>query len=205
MEEDPCPNALIQAPFSESDSLQHERQARPVEPHEGLPLAPPACGSDVRSEHLPEALSLLASSESEGEDADVAGQATQTLSTALTQPGEADMPARLVQTIEGGILRYLEDLKASGRLPKTLEWHQSALRNFKQYLAQHRHHRLLSQLSRDDVRGWATFLGTSQTAAGRLRSTSTIATYLRSVRAFCNFAQRQGVNAHELLAHATFW
>jgi site-specific recombinase XerD len=98
----------------------------------------------------------------------------------------------LVQTIEGGILRYLEYLKASGRLPKTLEWHQIALRSFQQYLAQHRHHCLFTQLSQDDVRGWANFLATSPTAAGKLRSSSTIATYLRSVHAFCHWAEHEG-------------
>ncbi len=192
MEEEPCQSALIPALFSESDSLQHERQTLPVEPHEGLPVATPACGSDAPSEHLPAVLSLQPPSQSEEEDSEAVAQASPTLPTTLTQPGEADMPVRLVLTIEGGIRQYLEHLRASGRLPKTLEWHQSALRNFQQYLNQHRHHRLLSQLSQDDVRGWATFLRTSPTAAGRVRSTSTIATYLRSVRAFCHFAQRQG-------------
>jgi site-specific recombinase XerD len=178
--EDPCPHEPIQAPFSLADSHQGARQAFPTEQNASPLEGSPADVTGASSFHQEE------------ENLDAMAQMEQTHPTAGNEPAQADKPARLVQTIEGGILRYLEHLKASGRLPKTLEWHQSALHSFEHYLTEHRHPRLLSHLSRDDVRGWATFLATSPTAAGRLRTSSTIATYLRSVRAFCHWARSEG-------------
>src|SRR5581483_3187352 len=151
--EDPCPNAVIQAPFSLADSHQ-DAQSGPTDAQQAGP--PEAMLTDAPPWHAEE------------EDPDAAAQAQQAHPTALMASAQAAQPAHVVQTTEEGILRYLEHLKVCGRLPKTLEWHQSALHSFEQYLTQHRHHRLLRQLSQDDVRSWATFLATSRTAAGKL-------------------------------------
>ncbi len=90
----------------------------------------------------------------------------------------------LALSIEGAIQSYLQEQRANGRSVKTLEWHQTALGLFQQYLVNKRHLMLLSQITESEVRGWVAFLGTTPSVKDTSRSASTIATYARSARAF---------------------
>ena len=88
-------------------------------------------------------------------------------------------------TIEGAIQSYLQTHHIARHSPKTLEWHQMALRHLQRYLLAERHLLLVSQIRETDIRGWVVFLTQTPTVTGKLRSASTIETYARSVRAFC--------------------
>jgi site-specific recombinase XerD len=102
-------------------------------------------------------------------------------------------------TVDQAILLYLQDHAAQGGEPKTVEWHQTALKQLQQYLSR-RHICLLSSLTETEIRGWLAFLHVDPSATGILRTVSTIATYARSVRAFCHWAIRQGYLAHPLFS-----
>jgi len=95
-------------------------------------------------------------------------------------------------TIERAILSYLQEQRASGRSPKTLEWYQTALGLFQHYLVSERHLCLLSEITESEVRGWVAFLGTTPSVKDTSRSASTVATYARSARAFCHWLVRSG-------------
>ena len=99
-------------------------------------------------------------------------------------------PARQVKhpalTIELVIQWYLDEHRANERSPKTMEWHQTALGLFQQYLVSQRHLCLLSQITEVHARGWVAFLQTSPSAKDTTRASATIATYVRSARAFCH-------------------
>jgi site-specific recombinase XerD len=95
-------------------------------------------------------------------------------------------------TIERATQAYLQEQMDRGSRRKTLEWHETALRVLQQYLVNRRHLRFLSQLTESEVRGWLASLRTPSSLTGIPRKASTIATYGRSVRAFCHWAVRKG-------------
>jgi site-specific recombinase XerD len=95
-------------------------------------------------------------------------------------------------TIEQAIQWYLDEHKANERSPKTMEWHQTALGLFQQYLVNQRHLCLLGQITEVHARGWVAFLQTSPSAKDTTRASATIATYVRSARAFCHWGVRNG-------------
>jgi site-specific recombinase XerD len=95
-------------------------------------------------------------------------------------------------TIEKAIQAYLQEQMNHGYSRKTLEWHQTALRLVQQYLVNHCHLRFLSQITEKEVHGWFASLRTPSSLTGIPRKASTIATYGRSVRAFCHWAVRKG-------------
>ncbi len=90
-------------------------------------------------------------------------------------------------TIEGAIQSYLQTHDKARHGPKTLEWHQMALRHLQHYLLAERHLLLVSQIRETDIRGWVAFLAQTPSATSKLRSASTIETYARSARAFCTW------------------
>ncbi len=98
----------------------------------------------------------------------------------------------LTMTIERAMNAYLQEQMNHGSCRKTLEWHQTALRLVQQYLVNHCHLRFLSQITEKEVRGWLASLRTPSSLTGIPRKASTIATYGRSVRAFCHWAVRKG-------------
>jgi len=111
-------------------------------------------------------------------------------------PEVADQPspsARFpVLTIERAIQSYLQEQRTHGRSSKTMEWHQTALGLFQQYLVGVGHLSLLCQITQAEVRGWVAFLQTTPSCNDTTRSASTIATYARSARAFCHWAVHSG-------------
>lgn len=93
-------------------------------------------------------------------------------------------------TIEQAIHDYLEDQSNKHRRSKTLEWHQQALGLFQHYLLTEHQCCLLGQITEAQVRGWLARLPQVPTATGALRSPSTLESYARSARAFCQWLVR---------------
>jgi hypothetical protein len=89
-------------------------------------------------------------------------------------------------TIEGAIQAYLQEQQEAGHSRKTLEWHRTALTVFEQYLRSERELHLVPQITAEEVAGWMECLRRLPTSTGTPREASTIETYARSVRAFCN-------------------
>ena len=96
----------------------------------------------------------------------------------------------LALTIEQAIQGYLEDRRSHHRRPKTLQWHRHALEVFQRYLQSRHHCLLLDQITEVQVRGWLVFLSQTPGARGSLRSSSTVESYARSARAFCQWLMR---------------
>jgi site-specific recombinase XerD len=96
-------------------------------------------------------------------------------------------------TIERAVQSYLQAHRKARYRPKTLEWHQRALCQFQHYLLVERHLLEVSQITETDIRDWVASLCQTPTPMGRPRSTSTIETSARSVRAFCTWLVHQGV------------
>jgi site-specific recombinase XerD len=95
-------------------------------------------------------------------------------------------------TIEQAIQSYLQAQRANERSPKTIEWHQTALGQFQQYLVGSRRISLVCLVTEEEVRKWIAFLRTTPSIHDTARSASTIATYARSARAFCHWLVRTG-------------
>jgi site-specific recombinase XerD len=62
-----------------------------------------------------------------------------------------------------------------------------ALGLFRQYLLTECHRTLLSDITEMDLQGWLAFLRRQPTSRGDLRAAGTLASYLRSARAFCQW------------------
>ena len=93
-------------------------------------------------------------------------------------------------TIEQAIQDYLEHQRSHHRRPKTLEWHEIALGLFQHFLLTEHQCVLLGQLTEAQGRGWLAWLPQMPTATGALRSPSTVESYARSARAFCQWLVR---------------
>ena len=93
-------------------------------------------------------------------------------------------------TVEQAVQDYLEDQRNHHRCPKTLQWHQQALVLFQHSLLTEHQCLLLGQITEAQVCGWLAFLPQMPTATGALRSPSTVESYARSTRAFCQWLVR---------------
>jgi hypothetical protein len=105
-------------------------------------------------------------------------------------PAASSFPA-MGLTIDQAIKAFLQDQHAQAWEPKTLEWHQTSLKQLQSYLAW-RGLILLSSLTGSEIRGWLTFLRTESLMTGAFRVNNTISTYARSVHAFCSWLALQG-------------
>lgn len=101
--------------------------------------------------------------------------------------------------IEQAIQDYLQEQRNHNRRPKTVEWHQTALGLFQHYLLNACHLTLLSQITETEIQGWVALLGQQPTSRGTLRAAGTIASYMRSARACCQWFVR-----HHLLERTPF-
>jgi Integrase core domain/Phage integrase family len=90
-------------------------------------------------------------------------------------------------TIEQAVQKYLEEQRSHHRCPKTLEWHEHALKLFRHYLLTEHHCLLPGQITEAPVRGWLEFLSQRCSARGSLLQISTVESYARSARAFCQW------------------
>jgi site-specific recombinase XerD len=104
-------------------------------------------------------------------------------------------------SIEQAVQEYLERQRKSQRRPKTLQWHQTALQLFQHYLLEECQCVSLDQISEGEVCGWIAFLRERPTARGLFRSTGTVQSYARSVRAFCQWMVRRKYLPRSPFAH----
>ena len=108
-----------------------------------------------------------------------------------TRECEADY--RALTTIEQAIATDVQEMRACGRAPQTLQWHQIALGALRRYLWRQFHLTHICSLTTASLRTWLTELSIAPSVrTGATRTVSTIAAYARSARAFCNWLVRQG-------------
>jgi site-specific recombinase XerD len=112
-------------------------------------------------------------------------------SSSTTEEHEADHLA--LTTVEQAMAGYVQEMRATGRAPKTLRWHQTSLSALRRSLRRQFHLRDECFLSGDSLRTWLTELSIAPSIrTGATRAASTVAAYARSARAFCNWLVRQG-------------
>ncbi len=105
-------------------------------------------------------------------------------------------------TIEQAMTAYLQEMRACGRSPKTLEWHHTSLRTLQHYLWKQYQLTEVRHLSQDCLRTWVADLHLiPSTRTGRRRTVNTAATYARSVRAFCHWLVQQGYVSEQLFPY----
>ncbi len=139
------------------------------------------------SESLPTELLLLEEAVSSA-DQDPAPAPETPNSTTGEHEVRPPNPIPLAQAIAA----YLQEMRATGRKPKTLQWHQTSLFALQRYLWKQFHLTDVSHLSRACLQTWMTDLPITLSArTGATPTVSTVATYMRSVRAFCNWLVRQ--------------
>ena len=108
-----------------------------------------------------------------------------------TREGEAGHRALI--TIEQATAAYVQEMRVRGRDPKTLQWHQTSLGALRRYLWRQLHLTDVRSMTTASLRTWLTELSITPSArTGGTRTTSTVAAYARSARAFCNWLIRQG-------------
>ena len=93
--------------------------------------------------------------------------------------------------IEEAVRDYLEAQQRAERRPKTMEWHQTALGLFGQYLHTECECVLLAEVREEHVQGWVESLRVP-TARGMVRSANTRRSYARSARAWCQWLVNAG-------------
>jgi len=94
-------------------------------------------------------------------------------------------------TIEEAIRDYLEAQQRANRRPKTIEWHETALGLFGQYLQSECQCVLLTEMTEEYVREWMGSLE-MPTALGLVRSANTRRSYARSAHAWCQWVVNAG-------------
>jgi site-specific recombinase XerD len=107
-------------------------------------------------------------------------------------------------TIERAIHFYVQAHRHAGRSAKTLEWHQTALRQLQHYLLAEGHLLDVRQITETDLAGWVAELSQTPTRTGKQRSASTIETYARSARAFCVWLVQRGDLARSPMSEEVF-
>ena len=95
--------------------------------------------------------------------------------------------------LEQAIAAYVLEMRATGRAPKTLQWHQTSLSAMLRSLRRQFHLKEECSLSEASLRTWLAELSIAPSArTGSTRTINTVAAYARSARAFCNWLVRQG-------------
>ncbi len=116
-----------------------------------------------------------------------------------TTPKKKKEPQRLLSnrrantTIERAIGDYLLDHEGGNRSKKTIEWHSTALRFLREFLAQQRGITLVGEVDAPDLTAWFVHLRKSPGGHGKPRSERTVQTYARSARAFFHWLVRCGI------------
>ena len=107
-------------------------------------------------------------------------------------------------TIERAIGDYLLDHEGGNRSPKTIEWHRTALRFLREFLAQQRHITLVSEVEASDLTAWFVYLRKTPGLHGKMRSERSVQTYARSARAFFHWLVRQAIIAENPFDRVAF-
>jgi hypothetical protein len=111
--------------------------------------------------------------------------------------GEHEAGHLALTTLEQAIATYVQEMRVSGRDPKTLQWHQTSLGALRRYLWRQFHLTGTGSLTRASLQTWVTELSVVPSVrTGATRTVNTVAAYARSAHAFCNWLVRQGVVAH---------
>ena len=107
--------------------------------------------------------------------------------------GEHQVGHLALTTFEQAMAAYVQEMRACGRNPKTLQWHQTSLGALGRYLWRQFRHTDVCDLTMESLRTWLTDLSIAPSArTGVTRTVNTVAAYARSARAFCNWLVRQG-------------
>jgi hypothetical protein len=114
-------------------------------------------------------------------------------SPSVAHPSSSEKGQRL--TIELAIQEYLHAHREVGHRLKTLQWHQTALSHFQQYVLTECHLLFVNQVTETTMRNWLAFLAQTPTRSGSQRAATTIETYARSVRAFFGWLLERGTLA----------
>jgi site-specific recombinase XerD len=193
-------------PLTLSERLDARRYALlcgadgPAEPQPGLSLAlstsvpmPASAGEPGRTSHqeahLPE--EVVSSADQSSVQAQPLPAPVSGTPSSSTWEGEAGHRALI--TIEQAIAAYLQEMRVSGRDPKTLQWHQTSLGALRRYLWRQFHLTDVGSLTGTCLQAWVSDLPLALSIrTGVTRTVSTVAAYARSARAFCNWLVRQG-------------
>jgi len=157
-----------------------------IDPASASPSLLSSPEEETRPAHRPQAPASEASSSKE----EAEGQHAPTVQ-ALPAIGTADALRAATMTINHAISLFLQGVHPHDWEPKTREWHETSLGQLQRYAAW-RKLLLLPSLTRNEIRGWLTFLRTEVLVTGTFRVQSTIATYARSAHAFCAWLVEQG-------------
>jgi site-specific recombinase XerD len=96
-------------------------------------------------------------------------------------------------TLEQAMGVYVQEMRSTGRAPKTLQWHQTSLSAMLRSLRRQFHLREEYSLTGACLRTWLTELSIAPSIRTEAtRAVNTVAAYARSARAFCNWLVRQG-------------
>jgi hypothetical protein len=113
--------------------------------------------------------------------------------TSSRTTGEHEAGHLALTTLEEAMAAYVQEMRACGRDPKTLQWHQTSLGALRRYLWRQFHLTDICSLTTASLRIWLTDLSIAPSArTGATRTVNTVAAYARSARAFCNWLVRQG-------------
>ena len=106
---------------------------------------------------------------------------------------EREAEQRALITIEQAIADYVQEMRVSGRAPKTLQWHQTELSALRRYLWRQFQLTDIGSLTFGCLHAWVSDLPfVLSVRTGTRRTVSAVAAYTRSARAFCNWLVRQG-------------
>jgi site-specific recombinase XerD len=120
--------------------------------------------------------------------------------TPSSTAGEHKAGHLALTTVEQAIAAYVQEMRTTGRDPKTLRWHQTSLGALRRYLWRQFHLTDIGSLTRACLQAWVSDLPLVLSArTGATRTVSTVAAYARSARAFCNWLVRQGYVSETLL------
>src|SRR5260370_382697 len=120
--------------------------------------------------------------------------------SSCTTGGEHEAGHLALATLEQAMAAYVQEMRACGRNPKTLQWHQTSLGALRRYLWRQFHLADVYSLTTACLQTWLTYLHIAPSArTGATRTVNTVAAYARSARAFCNWLVRQGYVSETLL------
>ena len=113
--------------------------------------------------------------------------------TSSSTTGEHEAGHLALTTLEQAMAAYLQEMRACGRDPKTLQWHQTSLGALRRYLWRQFRLTDMCSLTEASLRAWLTDLPIAPSPrTGATRTVNTVAAYARSAHAFCNWLVRQG-------------
>jgi site-specific recombinase XerD len=163
---------------------------------------PPERIREDHSKSIPTERHLLEEAVAEASQHSAETQPTHTppLSTLSSITKEHEGGHLALTALQQAMAAYVQEMRASGRAPKTLRWHQTSLSALRRSLQRQFHLRGECFLSGASLRAWLNELSITPSArTGATRTVSTVSSYARSARAFCNWLVREGYVSETLL------